>query len=78
MEEQKEVKLCRLRDVSLHILELATEKTDRESYDTLELIDHDIMVYIKNFVQFCEDMGINPTITFVGDNDKSKKAVVTG
>lgn len=70
-----EVKLCRLRDiVYYHCKKLKGNKCTCGEIDDLE---HDIIVYFKNFIETLDVLDCKAEVKFIGDNHEHLEAVQT-
>ena len=64
-QQTQRVQLVRLRDITYkHLKKLNPNCTGED----LNAIEHDLIVWIKNFLLTMEEFDMKPTITFVGDN----------
>jgi hypothetical protein len=72
-----EVKLVRLRDIVIyHLKEVKNSPIDDITMGQIDDLERDINVYIKNFLMTLEGISGKVDISFLGDNNEDKKALV--
>jgi hypothetical protein len=67
---EKEVKLIRLRDIVLYHLPGA-------KCEELDALERDIKVWAKNLLLSLDELNATASISFIGDNDRTKEAIST-
>ena len=72
-----EVKLVRLHDIVLHHMkEHEGTAIGQTKLGQMNDLEHDICVWVKNFLMTCEELSVKADVTFVGDNHEEKGAIV--
>ena len=70
----KEVKLVRIRDISLYHMEGINPKV---GVDKVMALEHDMISWFKNFLMTCDELSVRPVVTMIGDNDKDHDSLHT-